>query len=90
MIPRATATDLIIRGVGRYYNEGRRPVIRFTMSEGLRRREVADLIAAHGIEPTCGQDYHVAVTGRPWGRAEAKGIEAKRFARWQSRKRRAA
>ena len=41
MIERATAIGLISRGVGKFYNDGRQPVIRFTMSEGTRRREVA-------------------------------------------------
>jgi len=90
MIKRATAIDLISRGVGKYYNDGRRPMIRFTMSEGLRRREVAKLIESEGICPTCMEDYECPVAGRPWSRAEEATMERKRFARWQARKRRAA
>jgi hypothetical protein len=69
MIERKTAIDLMSRGVGKYFNEGRRPMIRFTMSN-TRRREVTTLIERDGIEPTCMEEYECPVTGRPWSHAD--------------------
>lgn len=68
MIARATAIDLVSRGIGKLYNHGRRPVIRFTMTEG--RTRVAKLIEAEGICPTCTEDYHCPVSGRPWSHVD--------------------
>lgn len=67
MIARATAIDLMSRGVGTYYNDGGRPMIRFTMTEG---RRVAKLIASEGICPTCAEDFHCPVSGRPWSHTD--------------------
>ena len=36
MIARATAIDLVSRGIGKLHNADRRPVIRFTMTEGAQ------------------------------------------------------
>ena len=73
MIERATAIDLISRGVGKFYNDGRQPVIRFTMSEGTRRREVALLTASATASSRHASRIIIAlVAGRPWSSAEEK------------------
>jgi hypothetical protein len=88
MIERETAINLMSRGVGKFYNDGRRPMIRFTMSDGTRRREVAKLIERDGIEPTCTEDYECPVSGRPWSHADGIHIMRVRNGRITGRRNR--